>query len=204
MIKINLALRKNPQTEAEKANKGLGALLGKINISADQKPIYLQVIGILASVVVIMVGFGYFKTYKMELVQANVSVLEKEAAAIQAELSKVQGFEAQRSELEKAQTAIQTKIDTIEALISERATPPKVLITLSKTIPKDVWLTEFKIESSGTVSMRGASLGISPISDFMKGLEGSIYFNQVELKRTQSSREQGTEVATFELEAKKR
>lgn len=204
MIKINLALRKNSQTEAEKANKGLGALLNKINVSSEEKPALIQSVGIAIGVILILVGFGFYKDKQKNELESRSAQLDQELNSLNAELTKMKGFEMQRAELEKAQASIQTKIDTIQALLNDRATPPKVLITLSKTIPKDVWLTDFKIDPQGQVAMKGASLGISPISDFMKGLEESVFFNQVELKRTQSSREQGTEVATFELEAKRR
>ena len=49
------------------------------------------------------------------------------------------------------------------------------------------------------------TLGFGLVSDFMKNLNESAYFSEVELKNTQQNREEaGSEKVNFELEAKRR
>ena len=84
-------------------------------------------------------------------------------------LAKTAGYEAQKKQFDADEELIKTKLATIQKLMADRAEPPKLLMSFSGSIPKDVWFQEFDMNSS-EVKIKGASLGFDPVTDFMKAL----------------------------------
>jgi Tfp pilus assembly protein PilN len=76
-----------------------------------------------------------------------------------------------------------------------------MLVTLSQTIPSDVWITQFSVKDS-LIEINGSARDYGLISDFMQKLGDSAHYKDLTLKSTDQERS-GSEVATFELAAKK-
>jgi len=211
MIKINLALRKQ-SLSAEGARGGaLGGLSGLG--SPDQLVKALEVFKdfpwkkIVVPVLVAVAAtytVDQLKESALQKIEEEVSSVMAEKPKLEQEAQKLKSYEGIKKELESDEAVMRIKIDTIKKLIQGRSTPPKVLITLANTVPKEVWIEEFKVEDS-KVSIRGSSKGYGPISDFMKSIGESIYFGEMVLKGTQQAKDSsGDEVINFELEGKQR
>jgi len=89
----------------------------------------------------------------------------------------------------------------IDKLEKGKRGPVRVLDELSNAIPKRVWLVSFK-EGAGNLSMTGAAIDNADISEFMRALQKSPYFSDVQLKFTQADVREGVSVYNFEVGCK--
>jgi type IV pilus assembly protein PilN len=89
----------------------------------------------------------------------------------------------------------------IERLEKGKLGPVRVLDELSTNIPKRVWITSFR-EKEGDLSLRGTGLENADISEFMRALQKSKFFDNVRLKYTQSTSQEGVLIYKFEITAK--
>jgi Tfp pilus assembly protein PilN len=201
MIKINLATRKQATGLGDGGGlKGLGALAAARNLDG-LKELPLRKIALLLAV---GIGASYLlddvKQKELDKLTVQEDRLNGEKNRAMGELGKIKGFEEMKKVLDNDEFTLKTKIETIDKLLDDRRTPPKLLIELSKTIPPEVWLSDFKIEYPD-VKITGSSLGFNQISDFMKNLNENVYFTELKIEKT----EQGQSgFATFELKAKRR
>jgi Tfp pilus assembly protein PilN len=144
-------------------------------------------------------------SYKEDEINKIQKLIEKHAAEgrkLQTEVAKFKGYEGIKKALDEDETTIRTKLDTIQKLTETRAEPVKMLSLLSTSIPKDVWLTEYRIDRAD-ISLKGSTVDFNQISDFMKNLRDSTRFADVELRDSQQQKEQagGRVASVFELKA---
>lgn len=203
MIKINLASRKRSAGVEGKTRSSLFSRGGASNI-AQSLPVRSLII-----YTVMGLAIQYFVSDAINsetaTLQAEVDKFQKEQGALNNDISKLAGAEQIKKAIENDEKQIRLKMETIQKLLDARTLPPKIMLSLSQIIPKDVWLTSFTLKG-GDASFRGSSLGIASVSDFMRALETSEYFKEVSLKNSRQEKRNNTEVevATFELEAKRR
>ncbi len=207
MIKINLATKKQSQA-ASPESKSAGLSMPKLDAGAFGELLKTPKIRQLALFVVAGFALSFvLQSYKQEelnKLDVEMQRLTGEQGKLKAEVAKTAGYEQIKKTLEEDELAIRTKIDTIQKLLADRSNLPRMMLNMSQVIPKEVWLTEFRVQSDD-VSMKGYSLGYNQISDFMKNLSESAYLSDLKLGSTQASRDEtGSEVAQFELDAKKR
>jgi hypothetical protein len=214
MIKVNLQHRKAAvgvaagTGEGAKGFSGFGGLLEKLRGGdfGDSDKRSAIIVGIVYAVII---GGGWWIVGEREAemlakVDAESSAVDSKLNLLSSELNKTSGYEQIKKSLEADEKTIRTKIDTIQELIRDRSTPPKILTTLSETIPKEVWLQEFSLKDQH-FKIRGNSTSMDVISDFIKGLEETIYFKNVVLKSSkQETPKGGHSTASFELEADRR
>lgn len=226
MIKINLKNRKAAVGVSASSSSGDGGafggmsgrltdLIARVNSSgggsdgfndqASSKSMLTMV-----AVFAIILGATWWvsdsqKTRLLGEVATEAAAVDSKIAQLDSELSKTNGYEQIRKSLESDEKSIRTKINTIQELIHDRATPPKILMTLSEAIPKNVWLQNF-ILADNKYRISGGSDGMDVVSDFMRGLEETIYFKNVVLKSSKQDAQPkaGRTAAVFELEAEKR
>jgi Tfp pilus assembly protein PilN len=203
VIKINLALRKQSFISADgKAVKGATGLLQSLPL--DQlKELPLRKV-LLPLVVAYFASFS-LDSYKQETIaklEKGIAKQKAEEARIQSGLGKVKAYESLKKSLDSDELVIRTKLDTVQKLMADRGFIVKMLLSTASATPKDVWLTGVKTDSSG-VSIQGSSLGFNQISDFMKNLNDGQFFSSIELLNSQQAKD-GSDVASFELKAKKK
>ncbi len=212
MIKINLYQRKAAVgVSAGAATAGLSATIDKIkNEGLPALIAELKASAILVVIygVILIVGIWFSSERKAKFiaeVDAEIALIDSKLNLLASELNKTSGYEQTKKNLEQDEKTIRTKINTIQELIRDRSTPPKILMALSEATPKDVWLKSFTLEDK-KFSIVGSSLGMDIVSDFMKGLEETIYFKNVILKTSKSDigQKAGRSVAQFELEGERR
>ncbi len=212
MIKINLALRKQSGAGASDAGKtGTGAFalptgVSRMTLDIDQLkdlPIKSMVICLAVSAIAWYLSTTYKEEEMQKLADIQAKVSE-ERARLEEEIKKYKSFDEVKKSIDQDEFTLRTKIDTIQKLIADRSSPPRLMLSLALSIPKDVWLTELKISETET-RFKGYSLGFNQISDFMKGLGESAYFTDLSIKKTEQSKDDlGVEVAAFELAATRR
>lgn len=218
MIKVNLYQRKaavgvtaGTATGAlSGAGGGLRGLLDRLRGGGEGLADSDKRAAIISAVVyAVILGAGYWYSGERQAemlakLEEEVTALDSKSNLLTSELNKTNGYEQTKKSLEADEKTIRTKIDTIQELIRDRTTPPKILTTLSETIPKDVWLREFSLKDRH-FHIVGSSSSMDVVSDFMKGLEETIYFKGVVLKSSKQEVLKGVRAsATFELEAERR
>jgi Tfp pilus assembly protein PilN len=220
MIKINLALRKTASVVTSETSAsttgpfGLklpGFLAGKApapgqgpvpTTSIEFSDVRSLVVGAAACYAVMYFIEGEKEKEIAEL-DAQVQTLQTEQTQLRAETNKIQTYEQIKKQLEADEQLMRNKLDTIKKLMEGRANSPKILLTMAQTIPPEVWLREL-ISEENRYTMAGSALSFNHVSDFMRGLNNSVFFQNVELKGTEEAKDTGTEVKNFELTAERR
>ncbi|OFV87388.1 MAG: hypothetical protein A3J75_01880 [Acidobacteria bacterium RBG_16_68_9] len=161
MIRINLL----PIREAERA-------LGKRQQRA------LAVLGIAVALLIMVVPY---------MVQGRrMATLDREIAEVQAQIKQFDERVKEVRDLDRIKEELQTKLRIIEDLNDKRVGPARVLSDLSRATPDNLWLVDFK-EITGGVTLTGMALDNQTIALFMRQLQASPYFYNVDLVETTQS-----------------
>lgn len=202
MIKINLANPKQAAYVGGSGKTGVGqSFLNSFRDSGSDWMPVLKKAGLpLFLCFAASYGFDYYTQTMDEEMLQEIATLEKEKDQIGRELQKIKGFEGVKVELERNELVLRAKIDTIEKLIRGRDYTVKTLIYFAQSVPKDVWMSGFT-GTEKNYDIRGSTMDIGLISDFMAALGRSIYFKDITLKSTQT--DPNGRQAGFELSARR-
>ncbi len=131
-----------------------------------------------------IIGYDYYADGQRQRALAVASAELQEAkvklASLKPQVDAVMKFQENKKQL-------QAKIDIIRALSKERVKNVKALDALQNIIPVKTWLTRIEIKESRVV-MEGLATEDVEISNFMQGLEESVFFAKVILKGVTSDR----------------
>ena len=89
-------------------------------------------------------------------------------------------------------------MDILATLKSNRSGPVRLLDELSKLIPEKVWVSSFS-ESAGAISISGAGLTEESVANFMRKLEESPYYMDVELDVLEQKQVDGRDTQSFKI-----
>ena len=127
-------------------------------------------------------------------VSASVRQLEADIARYKPEEEQVKAFKAKRTELED-------KIDVIRGLDRARSGPVRIMDELSKSTPDRLWLTALSTKGV-EITVEGDSLDTGVVADFLRSLNASPYFTDVDLERTSSGAQvEGVKLVHFIITA---
>ena len=119
---------------------------------------------------------------ELDGVRAAVRQLESDISRFEPQQKQVAAFKEKRRQLEE-------KLDVISGLDKARTGPVRVLDELSTHIPEKLWLTNLKTKGV-SVTIEGVSLDTGVVADFLRGLNNSDYFDNVDLDQTNSGPEE--------------
>ncbi len=176
MIRINLL----PVRAAQKKEQ----LRGQIAI---------LVVGL--TVAVVGCGIGHATILK------KVSKQKEEVARKEVEISQLKKKLGEVAQFKKKKKELSGKLEILDTLKEGKTGPVRLLDELSQVLPEKLWLTKFK-ESGGSVSLDGVGLSEEVVAQFLKQLEESPYYRNVELQVTQQGTAGGVKVQKFSLAAK--
>lgn len=147
----------------------------------------------------IVVGGGIFfadKSLRSELEQAKANV-----AQLEADIDRYKPQQKQVKRFKKQKKQLQAKLDVIESLERERNGPVRILDELSQKVPDRLWLTAVKTKGRG-IKIEGHSLDTGVVADFLRGLNASPYFKNVDLDKTSGGKVvDGIRIVNFEIRA---
>ncbi|MFP6630849.1 MAG: PilN domain-containing protein [Myxococcota bacterium] len=130
----------------------------------------------------------------LEKAGATIRQLETDIARYKPEQDKVQAFKAKRIQLED-------KIDVIRGLDRARSGPVRIMDELSRNTPERLWLTSLSTEGTQII-VEGDSLDTSIVADFLRSLNASPFFTEVDLERTFSGAQvEGVQFVHFVITA---
>lgn len=123
--------------------------------------------------------------------QEEIARTQQRLQELQKVIEEINKFEAQRQALEQ-------KLAVIAKLEKEQKIPVHMLDELFLTLEDDMWLTSFQQQNQDLL-VNGSALSNPVVSDYMRNLEESPYFGNIELVVSQS-RQIGTQtVRDFQL-----
>ncbi len=158
MIRINLV----PQDEARRQ-------------AARQRD---QQIGLLVAVLLVaVIAVAEFFT------RSDANEVQREADLYQGQLAELTKKYQETVLLERKQEQLESKLKTIEVLERQTRGPVRVLADLGDATPDKLWLTEMR-ETGGSAVLSGRGLDNQTVALFMRNLEDSPYFSNVELVET--------------------
>jgi len=110
----------------------------------------------------------------------RLSELESGIARTDAEIAKLNQQALEVKDLDKKRAELQAKLKVIQDLNQKRVGPVRVLEDLSSATPEKLWLVDF-IDQSGQATITGMALDNQTIAVFMRQLQSSKYFCDVDL-----------------------
>ena len=145
---------------------------------------------------VLIVGGIFFveRDTKTKLSEAETSVRQLEAAIEQfkPQQAKVAKFKTTRSQLE-------SKKHVIKGLESARTGPVMLFDAISGLVPDRLWLKKLKT-AGGQVSMSGESIDTGIVADFLRNLNRSDRFVNVDLESTKGGKTvEGVSLVDFKI-----
>lgn len=170
MIRINLLpVRQTRKIEALRREVALAGILGA---------------AIIGGCLFVWAGLGI----RLSAVNADNAGLEAEIAKLAEDVKKVDEMEKFKAELEK-------KLSVIANLRARKSGPAHVLDELALAAPEKLQLTRVT-EDSGAITILGTAVSNEIISQFLRALEASAYFEQVYLQNIEAAETSKTGAAS--------
>lgn len=110
----------------------------------------------------------------------EMSRIEREIEALDAEVAKLNQQAREVRELERKRADLRAKLKVITDLQSRRVGPVRMLEDLSAATPEKLWIADFT-DSAGQATITGMALDNQTIATFMRQLQSSKYFFDVDL-----------------------
>jgi type IV pilus assembly protein PilN len=110
----------------------------------------------------------------------RTTMLQREVSSLRAEIASIEGSAKEVAQLQATIASLKQKVTVIENLSKKKVGPVRVMESLSASAPERLWVTEFK-ENGGNLTLNGMAVDNQTVADFMKALQGSQYFKDVEL-----------------------
>ena len=129
--------------------------------------------------------------------QQTIAQLDEDIASLEQEKARLATIIAQVQEYERQLQQLQAKEQLIQRLMKERQGPVIMLDQLSAQLPDFIWLTSLTQAANG-VSVNGMAASYVSIADYIRKLEDTDYFQNVELI---DARQGDNEFTTFQLRA---
>jgi len=113
----------------------------------------------------------------------RISRLDQEIAELRAVLVKLDQQTQEIKDLERKRADLKAKLKVIDDLQQKRVGPSHILDDLSAAAPEKLWLVDFN-DVNGSATLTGMALDNQTIATFMRQLQGSKYFYEVDLVET--------------------
>lgn len=163
--------------------------------ASKKKETAKQQMAILAvsALIVLLAGLGLY-VYAQAKIKATKAEIEKSESDLQQLKSKIGELE----NIKKLKDDVTKKLDVLGQLRKGKTGPVRRLATLSDATPEKLWITKYT-ESGTGVSIGGIALDEDLIASFMRHLQGSEDFTNVELVVSEQTEIDGVKAKRFEL-----
>ena len=155
---------------------------------ANQRRQQVSLVALAACLIALLMIVPYL------LQKRAIGRLDAEMETLKVEVAKYEELTKEAKDLEKKRNELQAKIDVIRDLDRKRVGPTRVLLDLSGAVPEKLWVEDFN-EIGGSANIVGFALDNQTVAAFMRQLEASDYFNNVDL--TEATQPEGAEVKSF-------
>jgi len=144
------------------------------------------------AVVLVLAGGIYFVTL------AKISAANDEIAKSEQEIKRLKEKIGEIDNIKKFQAEVKKKLDILNQLRRDKAGPATRFAKLSDAVPEKLWLTKYT-ENAGNVSLGGVAFNEELIAAFMRNLQASGEFINVELGVSEQVDISGMKAKRFEI-----
>ena len=116
----------------------------------------------------------------------RLTTLDQEISQLRSELAKLDEQTREVRDLDKKRAELQAKLHVIDDLKQKRVGPVRIIEDLSAATPEKLWLVEFN-DVNALATITGLALDNQTIATFMRQLQSSKYFFDVDLVETSQS-----------------
>jgi type IV pilus assembly protein PilN len=171
----------------------------KINLlpvrAAKKKESARQQISILLLSVtaVLVIAFGIYSVTLAKIITTKGEIEKSEQ-----EIKRLKEKIGEINNLKKLQAEVKKKLDILNQLRRDKTGPATRLAKLSDAVPEKLWLTKYT-ESESNVSLGGVAFNEDLIAEFMRNLQASNAFTNVELLVSEQLETAGMKAKKFEI-----
>lgn len=165
--------------------------VGPVGGGGSEKRGVVVAVAIMGLAVAAIVVQWLAATREINQLDEKINQLTAEKNRLAPIIAEVQKYQAKLAELEE-------KEKLIERLKSEREGPVRMLDSLSAELPDFVWLTQLQ-EKGHQVTIDGMAASYVSIADYIRKLEDSDWFQNVELIDAKVDQKQEQEFTQFQL-----
>lgn len=152
----------------------------------------LAILGV-SALLVLVAGLGLYV-----YAQAKIKATKEEIARAESDLKQLKGKIGELENIKKLKDEVTKKLDVLSQLRKGKTGPVRRLATLSDSTPEKLWITKYA-ESGERVTIGGIALDEDLIATFMRNLQGSEDFTNVELVVSEQTDVGGVKAKRFEL-----
>jgi type IV pilus assembly protein PilN len=116
----------------------------------------------------------------------TLGALDREINRLNSDIAKLNAQAVEVRDLEKKRGELQAKLKVIDDLKQKRVGPVHILEDLGAATPDKLWLVD-STEAGGQATITGMALDNQTIAEFMRRLQSSKYFFEVDLVETSQS-----------------
>ncbi|HJV35816.1 PilN domain-containing protein [Geomonas sp.] len=165
-----------------------------VRASKKRETVRQQVSILVLSVIgVLVVGVSMYG-----LLSAKVTNAKQQIESSENDLKSLKSKIGAIDNIKKLQAEVKKKLDVLSQLRKAKTGPAARLAALSDAVPEKLWLTKY-VESGNSVSISGVALNEELIAAFMKNLQNSGSFANIELQITEQTDVSGVKAKRFDL-----
>ncbi|HEY9828921.1 MAG TPA: PilN domain-containing protein [Stenomitos sp.] len=135
--------------------------------------------------------------------QVQISTTKKDITSANSKITELKNKIGKLEEVKNLKEQVKKKLDVLTQLRKNKSGPAHRLATLSDVTPDQLWLTAYS-ESGLDVKISGLAFNEDLIASFMRSLEASSDYMNVELLVSEQSESAGTKLKRFDLSCKLR
>ncbi len=144
-------------------------------------------------VLVILAGIQIYQYRQKKDLEQRIQYVQEELKELEKKVGEVEKYKEAKQELE-------TKLQIIERLEKGKMLVVQLLDGIGETIPEKMWLNELGLKANN-LSLEGYAVDNETIAGFMKQLERTKSFQNVELVLTEKKEFEGVGMKHFSLVA---
>jgi len=153
-----------------------------------------QLVIMAATILLVLAAVGAIYYVTVE----KISTAKQEITRSESELANLKKKIGEIDNLKKLQAEVRRKLDILNQLRKEKTGPANRLARLSDIVPDRLWLTRYQ-ESGLRVSVSGLAYNEELIAEFMRRIESSQEFGNVELQVSEQQEISGVKLKKFDL-----
>lgn len=153
-----------------------------------------QLVIMAATILLVLAAVGAIYYVTIE----KISTAKQEITRSESELANLKKKIGEIDNLKRLQAEVRRKLDILNQLRKEKTGPANRLARLSDIVPDRLWLTRYQ-ESGLRVSVSGLAYNEELIAEFMRRIESSQEFGNVELQVSEQQEISGVKLKKFDL-----
>ncbi len=142
-------------------------------------------------VIGIIIVIDIWSTQELTDLQAEQALLKTKNAQLSKKIGELRNLDSLRKDVEG-------KLQIVDELQAGRFRSFNTLVAIANAIPQNIWLVSLK-DNAGSISLTGLGESSKAVANFMRALETSIYFDDVNLTVDKEAEAEGVKVRQFSL-----